>query len=196
MNPAEILRRGVSLLPAGQGLAVVLSPAPGYEPQEYLAATVCLTIFVASLLMGSDGLHIISFSGLAILLVLAVSQIGILYALAVVVVLLVALDLVGLVESLLGLTWRRMDQQDKVTSSRYLDIIKKQAARSSMVGFTTFLLSVAIVTTPIPLISFGNPVTGSGILALAVLLLILLASSRPGKPRRIFRRSEARPSTE
>jgi hypothetical protein len=196
MNPAEVLRRGVSLLPAGLGLAVVLSPAPGYEPQEYLAATVCLTIFVASLLMGSDGLHIISLSGLAILLGLVVSQIGILYALAVVVVLLVTLDLAGLVGSLFGLTWRRMDPKDKVTSSRYLDIIKKQAVRSSMAGFTAFLLSVVIVTTPIPVITFGNPVTGSGILALAVLLLILLASSRPGKPRRIFSRSEVKPSTE
>jgi hypothetical protein len=196
LNSAEALRRAVSLLPGPLALAVTLAPAPGYELQKYVVVAVSLAIFVTSFLLRSDGLFIVSLSCLAVLLGLVVSPAGFLYSFAVIVALLVMIDLVGLVGSLLGLTRRRTDSRSDSASSRYLGMVGKQAVRSSMVGITTFLLSVAIVSTPVPLVTFGNPVSGSGILALATILFILLASSKVTQLGRVFRKSKVASAVE
>lgn len=189
MNSPEVLRKGVSLIPGPLALAVVLSTAPGYELSTFIVAVSCLGLFAASLLIRSDGLHIVSLSGLAVLLSLAASRSGFLLSFAAVTSLLVLFDMVVLVRSLFGLTYPKVDPRNAGTSSAYLGILKKQAVRSSGVGLATLLVSMAIVSTPLPLVTFANPVSGSGLLALAALLLIALAASGTGPIRQVFGRS-------
>ncbi|MDG6902268.1 MAG: hypothetical protein JRM80_09955, partial [Nitrososphaerota archaeon] len=66
---------------------------------------------------------------------------------------------------------------------------------SSVVGLLAFVLSLVAVGAPLPLVTFANPVTGSGILALAALLLALLAGVEGGTIRRLLgkERSESGP---
>lgn len=92
-------------------------------------------------------------------------------------------ELTGLVKSLFGLTYRRVDLQYGGTTSAYLRIIRRQAIRSSGIGLATFFISLAILSTPIPLLVFANPVSGSGLLALSTLLPILLVAAGAGLPR-------------
>lgn len=114
---------------------------------------------------------------------------------AVVTSLLVLLDVASLVKSLFGLTYSRIDRRYGDTPSAYLDIIRRKAVRSSGVGLATFLVSLAIISTPTASITFANPVSGSGLLALATLLLIILAASGAGRIGLVFRR-QVRPSRE
>jgi hypothetical protein len=177
------------LLPGPLTLAVVLSPAPGYELPKNLAAAFFLAVFIVSVLMRLDGLHTASLSGLAVLLGLASTQIGIVFSFAVVTSLLFMFDVVSIVKSLFGLTYPRMDLGGNDTASAYLRIVRRQTGLSLAVCFAAFLISLAILITPIPQLTFANPVSGSGLLALATLLLILLAVSGVGLPRRVLRGS-------
>lgn len=187
MNSAELLQKTATLFPGPLTLAIVLSPAHGYELPKDLAAAACFAIFIASLVTRSDGLHAVALSGLAALLGLAAIQAGLLLSFATVSSLFVLFDLVSIVKSLFGLTYTRIGLQSSGTTSTYLGIAKKQTVRSFGVCFATFLISIAVLSTPIPQLTFANPVSGSGLLALSTLLLILLAASGTGLPRRAFR---------
>lgn len=184
MNTAELVQKTTLLFPGLLALAVVLAPAPGYELPKDLAATACFGLLVASFLTHSDGLHTASMSGSAVLLGLAATQFGLPLAFAVVVTLLLAFDLASLVESLFGITRTKVDLESRATTTAYLDIVRRQAVRFSGVCFATFLISLAVVTTPIPILAFANPVSGSGLLALSTLLLVVVVASGMSLPRR------------
>jgi hypothetical protein len=187
MNSIVAVRWFATMLPGPLAMGAILTPIQGYTLQEYVAVALFFAIFLGGLLLRSDSLHITSFAGLAALLVLGISQAGYLYAFAAVVALLVALDFVGLGHSLFGLTRWKADLSADGASSKYLDIVTEHAFRSSMVGISTFLVSAATMSVPLPQLEFGNPVSSTGILALVVLLLILLALSSSAQIRRWFR---------
>jgi len=175
MNQLQAMRWLAALSPGVLALGVVLEPIRGYELQESLLVVLSLALFLCALLARSDGLHITSLASLAFLLLLGVSQESYVYSFATVVLLLVGLDFVGLVHSMFGLTQRREDLLVSGAASKYLEIMTEHLVRSLTVGVSALLLSLAMVSVPIPQLVFGNPVSGTGILALATLLLILLA---------------------
>jgi hypothetical protein len=90
--------------------------------------------------------------------------------------LVVLLDVSGLAKSLLGLTHFKGNQATSAESPTYVSMIRRRTVRSGGVGLASFLVSIAIVSTPGALITFTNPVSGSGLLALASMLLIALAA--------------------
>jgi len=190
VNAAEVVQRTTLLFPGLLALVALLTPAPGYESPKDLAAAACLALLVASFLTRSDGFHAASMSGCAVLLGLEATQFGLPLAFAVAVALLFAFDIAGLVESLFGIAQAKVDLQNRATTTAYLGIIRRQAVRFSGVCFATFLISLAVVTTPIPLLAFANPVSGSGLLALSTLLLILLVASGMNLPKRAARRAQ------
>ena len=176
MNQAEAVRRIAFVLPAFLSVAVVLAPARGYDLPRDIAAASCVALLAASLLTRSDGLYSVSIAGSAALVALEVLQFGLPPSFAVVVLLLVAFDLVGLTKSLFGITYQRAGLQDGGTCRTYLHILRRQVIRSSAIGIATFVISLAIISTPIPLLILTNPVSSSGVLALSTILLILLAA--------------------
>jgi hypothetical protein len=189
MNQSESVRRLVLVLPGLLTLAVVVIPAPGYELPKYFGALGCLTLLFASVMARSDGFHSASMLFSAALLGLATIQFGLVPSFAVIVSLLVALDLANLTRSLFGITYTRVGLDDGNTSAAYLSILRNHAVRSSGIGFATFLISFGVVITPVPLLAFANPVSGSGLLALSTLLLIIVGASGMGLLRRVFRRT-------
>ena len=188
MNSAKLVQNAALTAPCPLAVAVMLSPVPAQAPLKYLAAAVCFAVFIASVLTHSDGLHTVSFAGFAVLSGIVAVQAGLFLSFAVIVLLLVVLDMVGLVKSLFGLTRSKVDFADRRVVSPYLGIIKKQAVRSLGVGFGAFLISMAMLFSPIPELAFANPVSGSGILALASLLLILIAAGGTGLSARFLAR--------
>jgi hypothetical protein len=189
MSQSESVRRAILLLPGFFAFVVVLMPAPGYELPKYFAALACFTLLFASVLTRSDGIHTASMLSSASLLGLAAVPLGLVSSFAVIVSLLVVLDLANLAKSLFGVTYTRVGLDDGSTSKTYLSILRNHAVRSSGIGFVTFLVSFAIVSTPIPLLAFANPVSGSGLLALSTLLLTILVASGLDLPRRLLRRN-------
>jgi len=187
MNHAELVRRTAFLLPGFLAFTAALAPAPGYDVSKYFAVATCLALLVASHFTQSDGLHTASMVGSTVLLGFEATQFWLPLSFAVVVSLLVAFDLYSLTKSLLGLTYRRVDLQERGATSAYLRILGRQAMRSSSIGFVTFLISLAILGTPVPLLIFSNPVSGSGLFALSTLFLILLVISGVRLPRRTSR---------
>ena len=102
---------------------------------------------------------------------------GLAFSFGVVVSLLVFFDIIGMTKSLFGLTGPlAVDLQDRETTRRYFRMLGRQTLYSSGVGLAAFGLAISVIVAPIPQVVFGNPVSGTGILALAAILLILLAS--------------------
>jgi len=195
VNPVFAVRWAGTLLPALLVLFVILTPVAGYELQEILVVALLFSLYMGALLLRSEGLHFFAFVGLATLIVVGMSQGSYLYSLTAVVGLLIALDFVGLVHSLFGLTLWRGSPSTWRASSKYLGIVADHLVRSAVVGACTLLLSLAILSVPLPQLAFGNPVSGTGILALASLFLILLAFSKPGQVRKWFQGRRPDPST-
>jgi len=171
-----------------------LTPVAGYEVPEFALAAVLIFLYLAAQLLRSDGLYLLSFSGLGVLLILEISPDGYFYSFAVTVAILVALDFVGIVQSLFGLTTWRGSPSARGESTPYLRIVADHLVRSLSVGACTLLLALVILSAPLPQFSFGNPVSSTGILALASLLLVLLAFSSSGQVRKWFRGRKAGPS--
>lgn len=191
MNSAKLVQNAALLTPLPMTVAVILYPATQLAPPKDLAAAVFFAMFGASVLMRSDGLHAAAFAGLAVLSGAVAVQAGLFISFAVVVLLLVVFDMVGLVKSLFGITRPKVDFGNHNVVSLYLGIVRKQAVRSLGVGFAAFLVSAAMLFSPIPELAFANPVAGSGILALASLLLILIAAGGPRVSARLFGRSQS-----
>ena len=119
---------------------------------------------------------------------------GPLIAAATVVILLVAFDLVWLSRSLFGVVEHRFDPEDGVTFSRHLRLLKLQAWRSAIVGLLAFTVTFVALTAPFPVVAFSNPVSGTGLLALGGLLLVLLAATERGAVADLLPRRKARGS--
>ncbi len=193
MNSVAWLRGMINLFPPALALLALLSGEPGYATATYVFATTGVAIYAASILTRSDGLYLVSLLALgALVAFVASSWGGYVLTFAVVTALLVMADLAYLSSSLLGLTNSRVDLRQGGRAPAYLDMIKRQAVRSAGAGFATFLLSLFVVIPQVPLIAFGNAVSGSGLLALAALLLIALAASEAGTMRRLAGRRPPR----
>ena len=189
MRPVDLVRRTAFLVPLLMTIAVVLMPAPGYEQPKDFAAVACLALLTASSLTHTDGLHTASMAGLAVAIGLGATQFGLVLSFAAIVSLVVIFEFVSRVRSLFGLTDTKVELLSRSTISSYLEIIRRQAVRSSSIGFATLLISLAVVSTPTPLLAFTNPVSGSGLLALSTINLIVLVASGMGVPRLSFKRN-------
>lgn len=195
MKPALILKRGIGVSPLLLAVAALAAAPPAYAQDAYLGAGVCGLLVGISFILGSDGVNLASFGGGSALLALCLAPLGPVPAFAVAVGLLVYFDVVWLAKSLSGIVETKMDPEDGEAVTRYFGLLKVQAWRSSVVGLLAFVLSLVAVGAPLPLVTFANPVTGSGILALAALLLALLAGVEGGTIRRLLgkERSESGP---
>ncbi len=193
MNSVARLRVTINLFPPILALLALLSGGPGYATATYVVATIGVAIYAASFLTRSDGLHMVSLLMLGALVVFVVSSWGwLLLTFAAVASLLVMTDLTFLASSLIGLTYPRVDLRQGGGAHAYLDMIKRQAVRSAGVGIATFLVSLLVAIPQAPLIAFGNAVSGSGLLALAALLLIALTASEAWMMRRLAGRRPSR----
>ena len=82
-----------------------LTPVAGYEVPEFALAAVLIFLYLAAQLLRSDGLYLLSFSGLGVLLILEISPDGYFYSFAVTVAILVALDFVVAASVITVLLW-------------------------------------------------------------------------------------------
>jgi hypothetical protein len=180
VNTVRLLNVCVSFVPGLAALALFVVPVPGYQKTIDLVSTVSLALLVASFLIRSDGLFLVSLSTVALALGLVSTTGGVLVSFAVVVLLLASFDFVELTRSLFGITDPAADMLDAATVSRYLEMLRGQAVRSSGLGLATFFVALAVVGAPFPELVYANPVSGSGILALCAMLLIALATSKRG----------------
>ena len=187
MNPALVLKRGIGASPLLLAAAAAAAAPLPYADAAYLAAGVCGLLVGTSFVFGSDGVNLASFGVGSALLALCLAPHGPVPAFAGAVALLVSFDVVWLAKSLSGIVETKMDPEDREAAKRYFGLLKAQAWRSSVVGLLAFALSLVAVGGPIPLVTFASPVTGTGILALAALLLALLAGVERDTVRRLLR---------
>ena len=180
MKQVTALKWGATALPAIFASASAASAPATHALGMYCAAAVVAALLATSWLVRSDGVYLASFGSGGALLAFALSPAGSIVAAGTVVVILLLFDLVWLGKSLFGIVESRFDPEDRSTVSRYLGLMGVQAWRSAVVGSLAFTASVAALTTPLPVVAFSNPVSGSGILALGALLLALLAVSERG----------------
>lgn len=177
MNPALAFQRQARAVPLALALAsAALAPA-AYAPGVYVAAGVGTALLAISLLVQSDRFYLSSYSAGASLLSVTLATGSTLAATAAVVILLVLFDLIWLGRSLFGIAETRYDPDDRATVSRHFQLMLTQAWRSGVVGLLAFTVTVVALTTPLPVVAFADPVSGSGLLALLALLLALLAGS-------------------
>lgn len=176
MTSFKYLSGALSIIPGVLALAAAMAPIPGYGLGTYLASVACILVLITSYLMRSDGLYLVALSLGASVLGLTAASDGLELSFAVVIALLVLFDVVRLAKSLFGILRPMVDPTDSVTIGRYLAMVRGQVARSSGVGLASYIIAMSAVSTPLPLVSFTNPVSGSGILALVALLLVVLAT--------------------
>ena len=182
MNSVKRLRVGLYVV---QG---VLSFVPIFysmeQPGAYVATAMFIALLAGSIMIPSDSLLLVALGGVAVAVGLVSTVGGLVVSFAVVVWLLVFFDFIGMSKSLFGLTGAlAVDLQDRETVGRYFRMLGRQTLYSSGVGFAAFILAIAVIIAPIPQVVFGNPVSGTGVLALAAILLILLASGVLPRPR-------------
>jgi hypothetical protein len=181
MNSVKRLRAGLYVVQGALSF-VPISYSAG-QPGAYVAIAVLVALLVGSIMLTSDSLLLVTLGGVAVAVGLASTVGGLTVSFAVVVSLLVFFDFVGMAKSLFGLTGPlAVDLQDRETVSRYFRMLGRQTLHSSAVGFAAFVLAISVIDAPIPQVVFGNPVSGTGILALAAILLVLIASGILPRP--------------
>ena len=193
MRPAVVFKTGVGMSPLLLAVAALASAPPAYAQDAYLAAGVCVLLMGTSFLLRSDWISLVSFGVGSALLTLSLAPSGPVPAVAAAVALLIAFDIVWLTRSLSGIVETRIDPEDREGVARYFGLLKLQAWRSSVVGVLALALSLISVGAPLPVVTFANPVAGSGILALAALLLALLAGAERDSIRRLLRQGRSGP---
>lgn len=192
MKGIAALQWGIRVSPLLMSAASVAAASPAYELDTSVAVGFCLAMLAVSFILRSDVANVASFCIGASLLALTSVAGGPLIAAATVVILLVAFDLVWLSRSLFGVVEQRSDPEDGVTFSRHLRLLKLQAWRSAIVGLLAFTVTFVALTAPFPVVAFSNPVSGTGLLALGGLLLVLLAATERGAVADLLPRKNAR----
>ena len=191
MRSDSLLRHGVQFLPLAFAAALAASAPEGYAAVEYFAAGVCILLWLVSVALTSDSVYLSAFVVGMIALMFTSAVAGPLLGLVTVVCLLFLLDVAWLSKSLFGIAEQRYDPDDGRTVSRHMGLLGAQVGRSATVGVMAFALSVFVVTARVPAVTFANPVSGSGLLSLAALLLTLLAGVEWGTIRNILRQKRA-----
>jgi hypothetical protein len=192
VKPVIALRWGMRASPLFLSAAsLAAAPAP-YEPDALVAAGICIAALAISFILRSDAVHLASLGTGASLLALVSASKGPLLAAVVVVILMVLCDLVWLGRSLFGIVEWNFDPEDRITISRHQRLMKFQAWRSLVVGLLAFAVTVVALTTALPVVAFANPVSGTGLLALGLLLLALLAGAERGALVDLLRSRRAR----
>jgi hypothetical protein len=187
MKRAQALRRGTLVAPGlFAAVSVVIAPAP-FAIDAFIGAVFTILLLMISVVLHSDGGYLFSFGAGSSALALTSWGAGPLVGTGVAVALLVSFDLAWLARGVFGVAEERFDPDDGEAVSRYMGLIRDQAWRSALVGTLAFAVTVAVLSTPIPILKFGNPVSGTGLLALAALLLALLAGTNRKAVREVLR---------
>jgi hypothetical protein len=181
VNPVKRLRVGLYIVQGALSFVPIFYSVD--QPGAYVATAILLALLVGSVMLTSDSLMFVAFGGAAAAAGLASTVWGPIVSFAVVVSLLVFFDFIGTAKSMFGLTGPlAVDLQDQETVSRYFKMLGTQTLHSSAVGLASFALAVSVIVAPLPQVVFGNPVSGTGILALAAILLVLFVAGTLPRP--------------